>query len=98
LKARTEDPAAPLSGALAKASSAILGTALEYTEPDLQRIMSPKHFVEVRKTHGGPAPSETGRAIAESAKLMQRDRDAWSARRARLNQAESALEARARAL
>ena len=28
--------------------------------------MSPRHFVEVRTTHGGPAPSETGRAIAES--------------------------------
>jgi argininosuccinate lyase len=98
LKARTEDPAAPMSGALSKASSAILGRALEYTEHDLQRIMSPKHFVEVRKTHGGPAPSETGRAIAESAKLMQRDRDGWSARRARLNQAETSLAARARAL
>jgi hypothetical protein len=60
--------------------------------------MSPKHFVEVRKTHGGPAPSETSRAIADSARLMQRDRDAWSARRARLNQAESLLTAKAKAL
>ena len=50
LKARTEDPAASLSGALAKASTAILGRALEYTEADLQRIMSPQHFVEVRTT------------------------------------------------
>ena len=98
LKARTEDPSAPLSGALAKASNAILGRALEYTEAELHRIMSPKHFVDVRKTHGGPAPSETGRAIAESAKLMQRDRDAWAARRSRLNQAETSLAARVKAL
>src|SRR5688572_22573938 len=98
LKSRTEDPPAPLTGALAQASSAVLGRALEYTEADLQRILSPKHFVDVRKTHGGPASSETSRAIAESAKLMQQDRDAWSARRARLNQAETLLTAKARAL
>src|SRR5688500_11832821 len=98
LKSRTEDPSAQLTGALAQASSAILGRALEYTEADLQRILSPRHFVEVRKTHGGPAPSETSRAIAESARLMQQDRDTWSARRARLNQAETLLSAKARAL
>src|SRR5687768_2315921 len=98
LKARTEDPAAALSGALAKASNAILGRALEYSEADLQRIMSPRHFVEVRTTHGGPAPAATSRAITESARLLQRDRDAWSARRFRLNQAETSLEARAQAL
>jgi argininosuccinate lyase len=98
LKSRTEDSSAPLAVALAKASKAILGQALDYTEADLQRTMSPKHFVAVRKTHGGPAPVETSRALAESAKLMQRDRHAWSARRARLNQAETALATRARAL
>jgi len=98
LKSRTEDSSAPLAGALAKASKAILGRALDYTEADLQRTMSPKHFVEVRKTHGGPAPTETSRALAESATLMQRDRHAWSARRARLNQAETSLATRVRAL
>ena len=98
LKARTEDPSSPLSSALAQASKETLGRALEYTEADLQRIMSPKHFVEVRKTHGGPAPAETERAIAESGRVMQRDRDAWAARRARLNQAETLLTAKAKAL
>jgi argininosuccinate lyase len=98
LKSRTEDPSSPLSSALAQASKAILGRALEYTEVDLHRILSPKHFVEVRRTHGGPAPAETERAIAESARLIQRDRDAWAARRARLNQAETLLTAKARAL
>ena len=98
LKSRTENPSAPLTRALAQASSTTLGRALEYSEADLQRILSPKHFVDVRKTHGGPAPSETSRAIAESAKLMQQDRDAWSARRARLNQAETLLTAKAKAL
>ena len=85
LKARTEDPDAALSSALAKASKAILGRSLDYSDADLQRIMSPAHFVNVRTTHGGPAPSETGRAIAESTRLLQADRDAWKTRRERLD-------------
>ena len=98
LKARTEDPQVALSGALEKASQAILGRPLQYSESQLQRILSPAHFVEVRTTHGGPAPSETSRAIAESSRLLQRDRDAWKSRRARLEQAELQLTAKANAL
>ncbi len=98
LKARTEDPDTALSEALAKASSAILGHTLEYSEAGLQRILSPRHFVDVRTTYGGPAPAETSRAITESARLLQRDRDAWKARRAALEHAESELAARAAAL
>src|SRR5688572_2567352 len=51
LKARTEDPQAPLSATLAKASAAILGKALEYSEADLEKILSPRHFVQIRTTH-----------------------------------------------
>jgi len=95
LKARTEDPSAALSDALAKASNAIVGHPLEYSEADLQRVMSPRHFVEVRKTHGGPAPSETSRAITESARLLQRDRELWKTNRASLEHADATLKARA---
>ena len=98
LKARTEDPGVALSSALSKASQAILGRSLEYTEADLQRIMSPAHFVNVRTTHGGPAPSETGRAIAESKRRLQADRDEWKTRRERLARAEAQLAAKAKAL
>ncbi|HEX7281169.1 MAG TPA: argininosuccinate lyase [Vicinamibacterales bacterium] len=98
LKARTEDPSAAMSGALAKASNAILGRPLEYSESDLHRIMSPRHFVEVRTTFGGPAPSETSRAITESARLLQRDRTDWQTRRAQLQRAEATLAAKAKSL
>jgi argininosuccinate lyase len=98
LKARTEDPSAALSGALANASNAILGRPLEYSESDLQRIMSPRHFVAVRTTYGGPAPSETSRAITESARLLQRDRQDWQSRRAALDRSEAELAARAKSL
>jgi hypothetical protein len=98
LKARTEDPSAALSGALAKASNAILGRPLDYSESDLQRIMSPRHFVAVRTTYGGPAPSETSRAITESARLLQSDRQDWQSRRAALDRSEAELAARAKSL
>jgi argininosuccinate lyase len=98
LKARTEDPLAAMSDALARASNAILGRPLEYSESDLHRIMSPRHFVEVRTTFGGPAPSETSRAITESARLLQRDRTDWQTRRAQLQRAEATLAAKAKSL
>ncbi|HET9705810.1 MAG TPA: hypothetical protein VFP85_17340, partial [Vicinamibacterales bacterium] len=98
LKARTEDPGVALSGALSKASSAILGKPLDYPEPDLQRIMSAPHFVNVRTTHGGPAPSETGRALAESTRVLAADRDGWRARRENLARAEARLQERVQAL
>jgi argininosuccinate lyase len=98
LKARIEDPDVALSTALSKASKAILGRAIDYSEADLQRIMSPAHFVNVRTTHGGPAPSETSRAIAESKRLLQAARAEWQTRREHLEHAEALLTARAQAL
>jgi len=98
LKARTEDPQASLSGALGRASHAILGQALTYTEEQLQTIMSPRHFVQVRTTHGGPAPEETARALAVSREVLTRDRAAFQARRDHLASADALLRARVAAL
>jgi argininosuccinate lyase len=98
LKARTEDPDVSLSAALKSASTAILGRTIEYPEGELQKILSPAHFVRVRTTHGGPAPSETGRAVTESRRLLIADRQAWTARREQLDLAEGALMARVKQL
>ena len=98
LKARTEDPQASLSATLSKASAAILGKPLDYSEEALQKILSPAHFVQVRTTHGGPAPTETARAIGESHRLLESHRETWAARRERLDQAKAQLDARVKAL
>ena len=82
LKARTEDPRASLSEALSKASQALLDRTLTYTEEQLETIMSPRHFVEVRTTYGGPAPSETLRAIEVSRDPRPRPRRLAGASRA----------------
>ena len=61
LKARTEDPAASLAGGVERG----VGRA-DRSQPSttartaLEKIMSPRYFVEVRRTLGGPAPAETG--------------------------------------
>lgn len=98
LKARAEDPGVSLAAALAAASTALLGQALEYTEERMQQILSPQYFVDVRTTLGGPAPSETARAIAESQSLLEADRQTWRERRERLLSAQQQLQARAEQL
>ena len=98
LKARIEDPGAAMSVTLAKSSTAILGRTLNYSEAELQKIMSPEHFVEVRTTYGGPAPSETARALGESKTLLAADRAGWQSRREALAQAEAHLKAFSKAL
>jgi argininosuccinate lyase len=98
LKARNEDPEASLADALAKASTALTGNTLTYSEARLQEVLSPRYFVEMRRTLGGPAPEETARAIAASRQLLVSDREAWQSRRDHLVRAEHALDKRVREL
>jgi len=83
---------------LAAISGALLGVPLQFTETTLADILSPRHFVDVRATHGGPAPSETSRALHEARGGREADRT-WvaSARRA-VAEADEHLRRRSRAL
>jgi argininosuccinate lyase len=87
-----------LSRALAEASETLVGRRIEYSDADLEKITSPRHFIEVRRTLGGPAPDETTRALAESRRLLDRDRAAWQRREEQLAEAASRLAERVRAL
>jgi hypothetical protein len=40
----------------------------------LARVLSPEHFVAVRRTHGGPAPEVTARAVERSRDVLATDR------------------------
>ena len=98
LQAQREHPEAPLGAMLAAVSSDVLGAPLEYTDAQIAEIMSPRHFVEVRRTHGGPAPDETARALADAAAALEGDRR-WVARVGdAVSAADERLEARSRAL
>ena len=91
LKSRREHPQTPLSSALSEASRALLGRSIDYSAERLDRIMSPRYFVEVRRTLGGPAPEETARALAASRRALDGDRAAWLTRRDHLLESERQL-------
>jgi argininosuccinate lyase len=88
----------PLSELLAEASAEVLGHAINYSEEALAAILSPRHFIEVRRTLGGPAREETSRALDISDDQLYAD-EAWcSNARTALQQAENTLRGRSAAL
>ena len=97
-RARRERPDAPLGAMLSTVSGDLLGVALQYSDAEIAAIMSPRHFIDVRKTPGGPAPSETTRALHESRTQLATDR-AWLAEtRSAIVRASDQLNARSAAL
>ena len=83
---------------LRAASDGLLSEPLRYTERELDTILSPRHFVNVRKTYGGPAPEETGRAARASGTALEADAAWWTGRRTALKDAEARLASRVDAL
>jgi argininosuccinate lyase len=73
LQIQRQSPDAP-GDALAQACNGYLSAPLRYTDAEVARMLSARHFVAVRTTPGGPAPSETGRAIDESRRSLETDR------------------------
>jgi argininosuccinate lyase len=96
--ARQLDPQRPLASILAEASMQLLDRRLSYSEEALEQILSPRHFVMIRKTLGGPAPEETRRAAAVSAGQLEGDRKWLDDARAALASARHRLDQRAAAL
>jgi argininosuccinate lyase len=77
-------------------SAEVLGRPIELDDATLATILSPRHFVEVRTTSGGPAPSETSKAIEESKRTLDADRAWLSEASRRLTEAQDALQEAAR--
>jgi argininosuccinate lyase len=98
VEAEAREPSQPLSTLLAAMSFELAGTPVTYTEASLQAILSPRHFVRVRSTYGGPAPEQTGRAAADARGELAKDREWWSARTEALAAAERRLSERSAAL
>jgi len=97
MSARHREPNRPLVELLADASNE-LGCALRYSEAELARVLSPRHFVEIRTTPGGPAPGETARAAKAARQQLAAD-DTWSSgATAALTKAERLLAERSAAL
>ena len=62
MASRDRNPDRPIGELLAEASDKLPGAPLAYSDAALTAILSPRHFVTVRRTLGGPAPEETARA------------------------------------
>jgi argininosuccinate lyase len=93
MRRHREEPDAPLSGLLRDVSTQVLGAPLDYSNAQLERVLDPTHFVDVRRTLGGPAPVETTRALEQGLELLERDsrwlaerRDALGAAQVRLRE------------
>lgn len=69
-----------LAEAFAAAAQEVLGWVPDYPPQRLQEILSPRHFVNVRRTQGGPAPEAMADALAASADRLAADRR-WLDRR-----------------
>jgi argininosuccinate lyase len=86
------------SALLAEISAAVLGAPVAFSDEALAELLSPRHFVEVRRTPGGPAADETGRALEVSRAALEADRRWLAETRSALAAAASRLEARKAAL
>ena len=98
VKVHRERPDAPLGATLATVSGDLLGVPLQYSDAQIAQIMSARHFVDVRKTHGGPAPVETARAVDASHQTLDADRAWLAAKRQAIADADLALQARSLSL
>ncbi len=84
-----------LASLLHDVSKEVLGRPIEIDDAALATILSPQHFVEVRTTPGGPAPSRIAEAIEVSTVALTRDRDWFEEATGRLTAAEGLLKAAA---
>jgi hypothetical protein len=71
---------------------------MKYSDENLARILSPRYFVEIRRTHGGPAPEETARAANVARQQLETDQTWWSNATDALAKAERTLAERSAAL
>jgi argininosuccinate lyase len=90
-------PTVPLA-AFAEAFVAVVGRPPRLSEAELRRYTTPEHFVAIRTLPGGPAPGPLGASLARYRADLEAAR-AWLAEyRARIEDVDRRLAARARAL
>ena len=92
---RERDPNRSMAELVAEASREVLGSAIDYSEEQLEAILAPRHFVEVRRTWGGPAPEETARAGRVATAQVEADEEWLRSATGALASAASELQAAA---
>ncbi len=73
VRERQTDRAASLGDIVARASHALAGREIRLGDVELERLLSPEHFIAVRRAPGGPAPEATAAALETSAARLSAD-------------------------
>ena len=95
VRAHRDQPGVSIADLIATFTKELGGREVRLTGDEVSRVLSPEHFVAIRKTHGGPAAEVVTHALGESEALLAND----EARLAGLVDALAAsAERRARAL
>ena len=76
---------------LAQISAHVHGTPIHYSSDQLAHILSPAHFVEIRRTPGGPNPDVVAKAISASRERLATDRHWFESAIGKLRRAEEEL-------
>jgi argininosuccinate lyase len=98
LAVRRDYPDVRLHETLAAVAFELLGRRIVYSQERLSEILSPRYFVTVRQTPGGPAPVETARALDEARDRLEPDREWHGGRHGALADADRMLREAASAL
>ena len=91
-------PDEPRSQVLREIAMSVLGRSLDFDEARLSKVLSARHFVEVRKTPGGPSPSVVAQALSHSRDVLSSDSKWLSEARSKLERADQQLTEAAHAL
>jgi argininosuccinate lyase len=91
-------PDVPLADLLAEVSRDVAGREIRLEPAALETLLSPEHFVAVRRTHGGPSPEVTAAALDASCAPLARDEAEVAARHAALRASDRARRAAVGAL
>ncbi|MFV0387442.1 MAG: argininosuccinate lyase [Pyrinomonadaceae bacterium] len=77
---------------LQASANEVLGREVKLSETELEKVLSARNFVAIRKIYGGPAPEETKKSLAEQ-RNAEIDDNAWiETTNTRLSDAEKTLE------
>ncbi len=74
---RRDHPDVSPSDALADAASGLVDPPPRYTADEIAERLSARHFVDIRRTPGGPSPDETRRALDQARQRLDSDESWW---------------------
>jgi len=73
VRAQRDQPGVSISGLIATFTKELAGREVRLSDDEVSRVLSPEHFVAIRRTHGGPAAEVVTHALGESEALLAND-------------------------